>query len=155
MKALLSDFREQVRKIRCIQSMSLKDGCYANAHAESLWATSKKEVLPRIPEDIDDAERQLFDYTETFCNLKRAHSLLSFLSSIQFEKRAFPAHHKTFTTSIQFYEILPVFRVLCYEFSLLVLTMNQNVFKRSAELIEQGLSPEYKAMPCELGIGIL
>ena len=137
MKALLSDFREQIRKIRCIQSMSLKDGCYANAHAESLWATSKKEVLPRIPEDIDDAERQLFDYTETFCNLKRAHSLLSFLSSIQF------------------YEILPVFRVLCYEFSLLVLTMNQNVFKRSAELIEQGLSPEYKAMPCELGIGIL
>lgn len=137
MKALLSDFREQIRKIRCIQSMSLKDGCYANAHAESLWATSKKEVLPRIPEDIDDAERQLFDYTETFCNLKRAHSLLSFLSSIQF------------------YEILPVFRVLCYEFSFLVLTMNQNVFKRSAELIEQGLSPEYKAMPCELGIGIL
>lgn len=137
MKALLSDFREQIRKIRCIQSMSLKDGCYANAHAESLWATSKKEVLPRIPEDIDDAERQLFDYTETFCNLKRAHSLLSFLSSIQF------------------YEILPVFRVLCYEFSFLVLTMNQNVFKRSAELIEQGLSPEYEAMPCELGIGIL
>lgn len=79
-------FREQIRKAQCAQSMSPKGDCYANAHAESLWATIKNEAFTKRPDDVKEAKMQLFDYIETFYNPTRAHSSLSFQSPIQFEK---------------------------------------------------------------------
>ena len=75
-------------------SMSEKGQCWDNAPMESFFATLKKELV----HDEDYHTRQqargsIFEYIESYYNLKRRHSTLGYLSPVEFEK-AFAAGPK-------------------------------------------------------------
>jgi transposase InsO family protein len=75
-------------------SMSGKGQCWDNAPMESFFATLKKEQVH--DEDYHtraQARTSIFEYIETYYNLKRRHSALDYLSPVEFEK-AFAAGSK-------------------------------------------------------------
>lgn len=68
------------------QSMSAQGNCYDNAFAESCFASIKSELLPDhgLFDSFEHAQRELFDYIETFYNRRRRHSSIGFRSPLQF-----------------------------------------------------------------------
>ena len=75
-------------------SMSGKGQCWDNAPMESFFATLKKELV--YDEDYhtrQQARGSIFEYIESYYNLKRRHSTLGYLSPAEFEK-AFVARSK-------------------------------------------------------------
>jgi transposase InsO family protein len=79
-------------QIEC--SMSGKGQCWDNAPMESFFATLKKELV--YDEDYHtrrQARGSIFEYIESYYNLKRRHSALGYLSPVEFEK-AFAAGSK-------------------------------------------------------------
>jgi putative transposase len=69
-------------------SMSRKGDCYDNAMMESFWGTPKEEGIGQtIYQTREEAKTALFDYIEVFCNRKRRHSSLGYLSPVAYEKR--------------------------------------------------------------------
>ena len=75
-------------------SMSGKGQCWDNAPMESFFATLKKELV--FDEDYHtraQARGSIFEYIESYYNLKRRHSALGYLSPVEFEK-AFAAGSK-------------------------------------------------------------
>ena len=61
---------------------------YENAHAESIWATIKRELVEKGSFDsVEDAKTELFDYIEVYYNRKRRHSALGYLSPEKFEQQ--------------------------------------------------------------------
>ena len=49
--------------------MAGNKSAYENAHAESLWATIKREMLEKGSFDsLEDAKTELFDYIEVYYN---------------------------------------------------------------------------------------
>lgn len=75
----------QAHNIEC--SMSRKANCLDNAAMESFFHTLKTErthhyrYLTR-----DDARQSVFEYIETFYNLKRRHSYLNYMAPLEFER---------------------------------------------------------------------
>ena len=67
------------------QSMSAKGYCYDNAFAESFFASLKAEAFPDngVFETHNQAKLAIFDYIETFYNLRRRHSSLGMISPTQ------------------------------------------------------------------------
>jgi putative transposase len=68
-------------------SMSGKGQCWDNAPMESFFATLKKELV--YDEDYhthQQARGSIFEYIESYYNLKRRHSALGYLSPVEFEK---------------------------------------------------------------------
>ena len=82
-------FRRMLREAGCLQSMSPRGDCYANAHAESLWSTIKTEGFTQVPHSHQQAKLVLFDYVETFYNSRRHHSSLGWQNPIDFELYSF------------------------------------------------------------------
>jgi putative transposase len=81
------DFRHSLQIHDVTPSMSRKACCYDNAAMESFFATLKTECLQnRTPKNREHAHAMLFDYIETFYNPKRLHSVLDYLSPLEFEK---------------------------------------------------------------------
>ena len=74
-----------VHGITC--SMSRRGNCYDNAVAESFFNTLKVEVGEWF-ESAGAANRELFDFIETFYNGRRRHSSLGYLSPRDFEATA-------------------------------------------------------------------
>ena len=65
--------------------MSRAGNCYDNAAMESFRSSLKAEALNN-PLTIEEAARlMVFDYIETFYNLKRLHSALGYKSPVDFE----------------------------------------------------------------------
>ncbi|MBR4767875.1 MAG: IS3 family transposase [Lachnospiraceae bacterium] len=66
-------------------SMS-KAGCpYDNSCTESFFASLKKKWFYRREFDtIDDLRKDLFQYIEIFCNRKRLHSSLGYMSPVSY-----------------------------------------------------------------------
>ena len=56
---------------------------------ESFFSTMKTERVDRHPDATrDDARADVFDYIERFYNPRRRHSVLDYLSPVQFEEQA-------------------------------------------------------------------
>jgi len=70
--------------------LRLAGQCFDNALAESVFATLECELFDQQPGGRFATRRQaklaVFDYLETFCNLRRRHSSLGMLSPAAFEQ---------------------------------------------------------------------
>jgi putative transposase len=82
-----NDFKELIKKNKCLQSMSSAGNCYDNAVTESFFHTLKTElVYHETYETRDQARKSIFKYIEMFYNRKRIHSTLGGVSPYQFEQ---------------------------------------------------------------------
>ena len=74
-------------KHNLILSMSRKGACLDNAVIESFYSTLKKEIIKgKVYKTRNQAKSDIFEYIETFYNIKRKHSYIGFLSPKNFEK---------------------------------------------------------------------
>lgn len=79
-------FRGAIDRHQFVQSMSRKGNCWDNAVTETLFRTLKTERLYHVDlEDLDHAERELFEYIELFYNNQRLHASLDYVSPADFE----------------------------------------------------------------------
>ena len=70
-------------------SMSRRGDCWDNAAIESFFSSLKTERVDRKPYITrDDARADVFDYIERFYNPRRRHSVLDYVSPVQFEELA-------------------------------------------------------------------
>jgi len=69
-----------------IQGSMSRPGCpYDNSCAESFFATIKKECIYRKNYiTMEDVKRDMFRYIELFYNRKRMHSILGYLSPVEY-----------------------------------------------------------------------
>ena len=82
-----NDFKELIKKNKCLQSMSSTGNCYDNAVTESFFHTLKIELVYHEKyETRDQARKSIFKYIEMFYNRKRIHSTLGGVSPYQFEQ---------------------------------------------------------------------
>ena len=82
------DFQRLLASHGITCSMSRKGDCWDNAAMESFFSTLKTERVARRPYATrDDARADVFDYIERFYNPRRRHSVLDYLSPVQFEER--------------------------------------------------------------------
>lgn len=82
-----NDFKELLKKNKCLQSMSSTGNCYDNAVTESFFHTLKTELVYHEKyETRDQARKNIFKYIEMFYNRKRIHSTLGGVSPYQFEQ---------------------------------------------------------------------
>lgn len=80
------DFRKELKKYGCKQSMSRKGNCWDNAVAESFFGTLKNELVHHEKyKTREEARLSIFDYIEMFYNKRRIHSHLNFVSPEEFE----------------------------------------------------------------------
>ena len=81
------DYRDELeaRGITC--SMSRRGNCHDNAVAESWFSTMKSELGESFDSN-GDAKTKLFDYIEVFYNGERLHSVLGYVSPVEFERAA-------------------------------------------------------------------
>lgn len=83
-----NDFRRELARHGCVQSMSRKGNCWDNAVAESFFHTLKAQcVTPRGFATRREAEFALFQYIEIYYNRRRKHSTNGWLSPTEFEQR--------------------------------------------------------------------
>lgn len=81
------DFRAELEKYGCIQSMSRKGNCWDNAVAESFFGSLKTELVHHEKyKTREQARLSIFDYIEMFYNKHRLHSHLNYRSPEEFEK---------------------------------------------------------------------
>ena len=79
-------FRTLLSQAGALQSMSARANPYDNAWTESFIGTMKNEMLQNgIFIDESDARTELFDYIDSYYNLRRKHSSLGYLSPSKFE----------------------------------------------------------------------
>lgn len=82
------EYQKILKKEKSQVSMSCKGNCYDNAVIESFHSVLKKEwVYPKKYKTREEAKSSIFKYIEVFYNRKRSHSVLKYISPIQFEKR--------------------------------------------------------------------
>ena len=81
-----TDFREQLKGLPVLQSMSRKGNCWDNAVAESFFKTLKTELV--YHEDYltkQQAKLAVFEYIEGWYNRKRRHGTLGNRSPQQYQ----------------------------------------------------------------------
>ena len=80
------NFKEQLNKYKCLQSMSPTGDCYDNAVTESFFHLLKTElVYHRKYESRYQARKSIFKYIEMFYNRVRIHSYLEGMSPHEYE----------------------------------------------------------------------
>jgi len=68
-------FRLLLTQAGAVQSMSRKGNCWDNAVAESFFSTLEFEMVPGLAwRRATDAEPELFNFIEGYCNARRLHS---------------------------------------------------------------------------------
>ncbi len=81
-------FRNTLKSLEFIQSMSRKGNCWDNACAESFFKSLKSEWLyDEIYKSRQEAKNELFEYIEVFYNLRRMHSAIGYETPANFELR--------------------------------------------------------------------
>ncbi len=66
--------------------MSRKGSCYDNAVVESFFSTLKNELVHHLLWNTRaEARTAIFDYIETFYNLRRLHQSLGYRSPMEYE----------------------------------------------------------------------
>jgi transposase InsO family protein len=82
------DYRNALRDLGVVCSMSRKGNCWDNAVAESFFATLKTEcIYPRRFATRAEAREAIFHFVEVFYNGQRRHSTLGYVSPMEFEKK--------------------------------------------------------------------
>jgi putative transposase len=80
-------FRKLLADRHFRQSMSGADNPYDNAFMESCFGRFKCELLEGgIFDDFEDAYTEIFEYLESYYNLKRLHSSLGYRTPAEFEE---------------------------------------------------------------------
>lgn len=79
-------FRQKLRELNMLQSMSRRGNCYDNAPMESFFSSLKTERLEQEHFTTRDTARAaVFEYVETFYNPVRLHSSIGYRAPNQFE----------------------------------------------------------------------
>src|SRR2546426_12251339 len=82
------DYQRVLAQHGIVCSMGGRGDCWANAVAESFFATLKVELVHNAAWTTRAAaRRELFDYLEPFYNGRRRHSALGYLSPRAFEQQ--------------------------------------------------------------------
>ncbi len=85
-------FSQKVREAGLAPSMGSVGSAYDNAVAETFFATLKKELIHRRSwPNKQELRTEVFAFVEGFCNRRRRHSYLGWLSPVEFEGWACPA----------------------------------------------------------------
>ena len=83
-----TEFRNQLKSLPVVQSMSRQGNCWDNAVAESFFATLEWELFTRHTwRTRTEARQAIFEYITTWYNPRRRHSQLRYLSPVEFERR--------------------------------------------------------------------
>lgn len=83
------DYRDRLRDLKIIASMSRKGNPYDNAVVESFFSSLKNELTHhRSFSNQNQARSEIFNYIEIFYNRKRAHATLQYISPVDFEERS-------------------------------------------------------------------
>ena len=81
-------YRNELKGLQIIPSMSRSGNCYDNAFAESFFATLKKELIYRNKfKTREKAKAAIFEYIEYWYNRKRIHSSLGYLTPVMYEEQ--------------------------------------------------------------------
>jgi transposase InsO family protein len=81
------DYREALKKHGMVCSMSRRGDCWDNAVAESFWGTLKNELADEMDfASRGEARRVIFEYIETYYNLRRRHSSIAYRSPLEHER---------------------------------------------------------------------
>ena len=81
-------FKQIIDRYQFRQSMAGIKSAYENAHAESIWATIKRELIEKGSfESLEEAKTELFEYIEVYYNRQRKHSALGYQSPEKFEQQ--------------------------------------------------------------------
>lgn len=81
-----TEFRNQLKGLPIVQSMSRKGNCWDNAVAESFFKTFKSELVNHVDFQTRAAARlATFEYIEGWYNRRRKHSSLNYQTPIQQE----------------------------------------------------------------------
>ncbi|RYE54171.1 MAG: IS3 family transposase [Sphingobacteriales bacterium] len=80
-------YQSVLAKAQILCSMSRKGDCWDNAVAESFFSTLKRELIysTSILLSKEETRSKIFKYIETWYNRQRMHSLLQYLSPVQYE----------------------------------------------------------------------
>jgi putative transposase len=82
-------FGQRCREAGVRPSMGSVGDCFDNAMCESFFATVECELLDRRRFKTQaEARHAVFEFVESWYNLRRRHSSLGYLSPVEFEKRA-------------------------------------------------------------------
>lgn len=82
-----SGFGEIVQQHGFLQSMSRKGDCWDNAVAESFFKTIKTELVYQTSFlTRDQAEKEIFEYIESYYNSLRRHSTLAYKTPVEYER---------------------------------------------------------------------
>ncbi len=74
-------YRQRLKDMKFVESMSRKGDCLDNAASESLNGTIKREGLDSgTPRNLEHLRTILFEYIETYYNRKRRHSSIGYIS---------------------------------------------------------------------------
>ena len=79
-------FRDKLKELGFIQSMSRKGNCYDNAPCESCFSLLKRELGAKVYLSMKEAKSDVFEWIEAWYNTKRLHSSLGYKSPAEFEK---------------------------------------------------------------------
>jgi putative transposase len=80
------EYRRALRDRGIVASMSRRGDCWDNAPAESFFATLRAELVDHERYETRDAALiSIGDYLENFYNTTRRHSLIGYVSPIEFE----------------------------------------------------------------------
>ena len=81
-------YRQLLKEINAVPSMSRRANGYDNAMMESFWSTLKAECFASyLPATHQEARQLIFEYIETYYNRVRLHSSLGYLSPVDFENQ--------------------------------------------------------------------
>ena len=84
------EFRDQLKELPVLQSMSRKGNCWDNAVAESFFKTLKSEMINHVNfETRQQAKLATFEYIEGWYNRRRKHSTLDYQTPLQYESYFF------------------------------------------------------------------
>lgn len=79
-------FQSKLKEYGLISSMSGKGNCYDNAACESFFGTLKTELCDdENYQTIEEAKSSIFEYIETYYNVKRRHSTINYMTPKAFE----------------------------------------------------------------------
>lgn len=80
-------FLKLLNNKQVIPSMSRKGNCYDNCYVESWFKSLKSEFIYRHKYNTEEELRALvFEYIETWYNIRRRHSSLDYLSPIEYKR---------------------------------------------------------------------
>lgn len=79
-------FRDKLKELGFVQSMSRKGNCYDNAQCESCFSLLKRELGVKVYSSMKEVKTEVFEWIEAWYNTRRLHSALGYKSPVQFEK---------------------------------------------------------------------